>query len=140
MIPDDLKKAITVQIMNLSPAQLPEEPVEFKLVQFDGTEPDNKRWLALISERLETAKIFEIHCWEDEGEWIELALQYGEEKHTGWSHGIVIAGEVTPAFRAMLLSLPKPEDREIYNKMTPFFDVFLDDSFQSCHYGTENYL
>ena len=29
---------------------------------------------------------------------------------------------------------------EIYNKMTPFFNVFLDDKFQSCHYGTELYL
>jgi len=140
VIPDDLKKAITEQIMNLSPAQLPEEPVEFELVRFDRTEKDNKRWLALVSERLPKAKTFEIHCWEDEREWIELALRYGDEKHTGWSHGTVIAGEVTPAFCEMLLNLPKPEDTEIYNKMTPFFNVFLDDTFESCHYGTENYL
>ena len=29
---------------------------------------------------------------------------------------------------------------ETDNKMTPFFNVFLDDKFQSCHYGTELYL
>ena len=40
----------------------------------------------------------------------------------------------------MLISQPKPTDAEIYNKMTPFFNVFLDDKFQSCHYGTELYL
>ena len=40
----------------------------------------------------------------------------------------------------MLLDLPKPTDTEIYNKMTPFFNVFLDNSFDSSHYGTEVYL
>ena len=40
----------------------------------------------------------------------------------------------------MLLSQPKPTDTEIENKMTPFFNVFLDDKFQSCHYGTELYI
>ena len=40
----------------------------------------------------------------------------------------------------MLLDLPKPTDTEIYNKMTPFFNVFLDDNFDSSHYGTEIYL
>lgn len=39
-----------------------------------------------------------------------------------------------------LLGQPKPADTEIDNKMTPFFNVFLDDKFQSCHYGTELYL
>ena len=40
----------------------------------------------------------------------------------------------------MLLGLPKPTDTEIYNKMTPFFNVFLDSNFDSSHYGTEIYL
>ena len=70
----------------------------------------------------------------------ELALQYGTLKESDWHGGTMIAGEVTPEFARMILSLPKPTDREIYNKMTPFFDVWLDDDFQSCHYGTENYI
>ena len=69
-----------------------------------------------------------------------MALQYGSLKASDWQGGTMIAGEVTPEFAEMLLSLPKPADREIYNKMTPFFDVWLDDDFQSCHYGTENYI
>lgn len=52
---------------------------------------------------------------------------------------IEVTGTVTDEFREMLLGLPKPLDTEIYNKMTPFFQIFLDDDFQSCHYGTENY-
>lgn len=41
----------------------------------------------------------------------------------------------------MILGMPKPTDIEIYNKMTPFFNVFLDDyNFQSSQYGTEIYI
>ena len=41
----------------------------------------------------------------------------------------------------MILDMPKPTDVEIYNKMTPFFNIFLDDyDFQSSHYGTEIYI
>ena len=67
-------------------------------------------------------------------------MQYGELRQTKWVHGKVIAGSVTPEFTKMLLDLPKPTDTEIYNKMTPFFNVFLDNSFDSSHYGTEVYL
>lgn len=48
---------------------------------------------------------------------------------------------MTPEFISMILEMPKPTDVEIYNKMTPFFNIFLDDTkFQSSHYGTEIYL
>lgn len=138
---EDLKKALTEQIMNLKPAPAaPDNSVELESVYFDGTEPDNSKWLELIRARVKTAKTFEIHCWNEETEWIELALQYGALKEGDWQHGKIVTGTVTPEFVDMLLNMPKPADREIYNKMTPFFNVFLDDTFQSCHYGTEIYL
>ena len=106
---------------------------------FDRSEKDNSKWMELISDYLKRAKRFEIHCWKEEPEWIELALQYGEIKEDDWMHGKIVVGDVTPQFVEMLLNLPKPTDTELENKMTPFFNVFLDDNFQSCHYGTENY-
>lgn len=96
--------------------------------------------MELIKERLKSAKTFEIHCWNEEADEIALALQYGNFKDSDWKHGKIIAGEVTQDFIEMLLNYPKPTDTEIYNKMTPFFNVFLDDTLQSCHYGTENYI
>lgn len=51
----------------------------------------------------------------------------------------MITGKVTPEFAEMLLNTPKPVDIEIYNKMTPFFSIFLDNGFSSEHYGTELY-
>lgn len=93
-------------------------------------------WKSIMAEKLKTAANFEIHCWEDEEQWIALALNYGTEKKTDWS-GKIVKGAVTPAFCDMLLGLAEPTDKEIENKLTPFFSVFLDNGFSSEHYGTE---
>ena len=111
-----------------------------KEIYLDGTEKDNSVWLSSIKEAIKSAKHFEIHCWNEETEWIELALKYGKLKDDDWRHGKIITGDVTPEFAQMLLRQPKPTDTEIYNKMTPFFGVNLGDRFQSCHYGTELYI
>lgn len=97
-------------------------------------------WKELIKENLRMAKTFEIHCWAEETAWIETALRYGRPKETDWAYGKIIEGEVTRESTQMLLGLPKPEDTEIYNKMTPSFSIFLDNGFSSEHYGTEVYL
>ncbi|MBQ7922214.1 MAG: hypothetical protein IJ325_06520 [Clostridia bacterium] len=136
----ELKNILTSLVNDLKPA--PAEPVESKLtesVYFDYTEKDNTRFLALITDALRTAKTFEIHCWNEETEEIALALQYGNLKESDWTYGKIITGEVTQEFVEMLLSQPKPTDIEAANKMTPFFNIFLDDTFQSSHWGTEIY-
>ena len=121
MIFDDLKKALSEAIMDLKPAPIPDNPIEYEYVTLDRGETDNSKWLSYITASLKEAKTFEIHCWNEETEWIELALQYGRLKEDDWRHGKIITGNVTPAFIQMLLSQPKPTDTEIENKMTPFF-------------------
>ena len=83
------------------------------------------------------------------GEWLRPARggtpfvvdeEPGNLKESDWQHGKIIAGSITPEFASMLLALPKPTDTDIYNKMTPFFNVFLDSGFSSSHYGTEIYI
>ena len=140
MVLEDLRENLSAVILDLNPAPFPIEPVEFEMVTLDRTEKDNSKWLSYIATALDGAKSFEIHCWNEETECIELALQYGSLKDDDWRHGKIIIGDVTPEFVQMRLDHPKPADTEIYNKMTPFFNVFLDDKFQSCHYGTELYL
>jgi len=139
MVFEDLKKALAEAIMDLKPATIPDNPIEYEYVTLDRDEKDNSKWLSYITAALDGAKTFEIHCWNEETEWIELALQYGSLMDDDWRHGKIITGDVTPEFKQMLLSQPKPTDVEIYNKMTPFFGVNLGDRFQSCHYGTELY-
>ena len=136
----DLEKTLAGLILDLKPVpEPPAEDVPFESIDFDRSKKDNSKWLELIRPYLNKAKLFEIHCWNEETEWIELALQYGELKDDDWKYGKIVTGKVTPQFVELILNLPKPADIEIYNKMTPFFNVFLDDTFQSCHYGTENY-
>ena len=137
---ENLKNALSGAIMDLKPAVIPDAPIVFEEVTLDRSETDNSKWLSYITAALNGAKTFEIHCWNEETEAINLALRYGNLKNDDWRHGKIIIGDVTPEFVQMLLSQPKPTDIEIDNKMTPFFNVFLDDKFQSCHYGTELYL
>ena len=136
----NIESTLTGLIADLKPA--PAEPAESKLtetVYFDYTEKDNTHFLALLTHALKYAKTFEIHCWNEETEEIALALKYGKLKESDWTYGKIITGEVTPALAEMLLTRPKPTDIEAANKMTPFFNIFLDDTFQSSHWGTEIY-
>ena len=47
-----------------------------------------------MAEHLKTAKTFEIHCWKEETEWIDCALQYGTRKESDWQYGTIITGPV----------------------------------------------
>ncbi len=106
-------------------------------IEIDITSNSNDEWKKIISEELKNASSFEIHCWNEERKEIEMALQYGELKEKNWKYGKVIASMVTEKFVDYLLSITKPTDTDIYNKMTPFFSIFLDNGFSSEHYGTE---
>ena len=106
-------------------------------IEIDDTSDSNEEWKKIMSVKLENASRFEIHCWKEEYEEIEMALRYGSLRETEWEFGSIIEGPVTDEFKDYLLSLPKPVDTGIYNKMTPFFSIFLDNGFSSEHYGTE---
>ena len=136
----DLEKVLKEQIIGMKVNDAPACETENYPIFLDRTETDNSKWLELLKEALKTAKSFEIHCWNEEEEWVEVALKYGTMKESDWTYGKIITGAVTAEFSDMLLRMPKPQDTEIYNMMTPFFNVFLDDSFQSSHYGTEIYV
>ena len=134
----DLNNALSGLIGELKQSPfIPGDAAEHWPVELDGTERTNSKWLAYMTEALKTATMFEIHCWNEETECIDLALRYGKHKDSGWRHGKIIVGDVTPEFIAFLLGLPKPTDTELYNKMTPFFTIALDNGFWSEHYGTE---
>ena len=97
---------------------------------------DVRQWRRRMEAPLASATAVEIHCWNEEAAAIALALQVGRIKETSWRWGTVIAGPVDAHFKAWLLALPKPADSDPYEKMTPFFSIFLDNGFGSEHYGT----
>lgn len=135
----DLEKALNDAVSSLSISFAADEVPCFNETYLGGSNEDFEIWYEIISKALDTAESFEIHCWEDECEAIKTALKYGEQKTTDWKHGVVIVGKVTDEFKTMLLTSPKPQNNEICNRLTLFFNIFLDDAFQSCHYGTEIY-
>lgn len=137
---EELKNVLFKLITEMKVNEMNTSEADFTPIYLDGTEKDNSKWLDLLRAAIKSAKGFEIHCWNEETDWIEFALKYGTLKDSDWKYGEIIEGEVTDEFINMLLEMPKPTDTEIYNKMTPFFNVFLDDYFQSSHYGTEIYV
>ena len=102
-----------------------------------GAEKTNDLWRRAMALNLRESRRFEIHCWKEEAAELRAALAFGREKETDWQWGRVVEGPVTPEFAQWLLELPKPADTGVYNKMTPFFSIFLDNGFYSSHYGTE---
>lgn len=98
---------------------------------------DKQWWNELIRACARIGDPFEIHCWYDEQQPIALARRFGLQAASGWHGGVVIRGRITREFLAFLTDLPKPDDIEIYNKMTPFFTIQLGDRLYSEHYGTE---
>ena len=106
-------------------------------MQLNINSSSNNEWKKIMKEKLSTAKKFEIHCWNEEEQEIKIALKYGTLMEYPWSYGKVIVGDVTEEFKSFILNQPKPTDTEIYNKMTIFFTINLDNTFWSEHYGTE---
>lgn len=138
---DEIENAIGKVFNSLDVVRFqPDENEKYKIINFDNDVKDNSKWRAIIKEYLKCAKTFEIHCFNEEEKWIKLALKFGKLKESDWQYGKVIFGEAVDEFEEMILSIPKPEDTEVYNKMTPFFSIFLDSGFSSSHYGTEIYL
>ena len=98
---------------------------------------DKQWWNDIVRACAVIGDPFEIHCWSDEKAEIQAALKYGHKVTSSWNDGTVIRGNITKEFLSFLIDSIKPNDTEIYNKMTPFFTIFFGNKFHSEHYGTE---
>ena len=112
--------------------------IEIQLM--DNYLKDNCYWKKLISRFAMVGLKFEIHCWREETEEIKAALEFGKKKITDWELGTIIEGIIDDTFINMLHNTTKPSDTKIYNKMTPFFSIFIENGFSSEHYGTEIHI
>ena len=117
-------------IAKLKPAEC-HEPVETEHFEAENAE----EWRKFALKYINSAEKFEIHCWNEEKDEQKLALKYGTIKPYDWQYGVVIEGEVTEDFIALLMKTKADE-----GKMTPFFSVFLDNGISFEHYGRENHI
>ena len=98
---------------------------------------DKKWWNEIVRACAVVGDPFEIHCWSDESAEVQAALQFGHKVTSTWREGTVIRGRITKEFLSFLMEAPKPQDTEIYNKMTQFFTIIFGNTLHSEHYGTE---
>ena len=134
---DALKGALAEQIMTLKPVPFtPQACTDHEYMELNPRE-DREKWRQIMEENLKTARYFEIHCWNEEPDALQLALKYGQVKPFDWAHGTVVYGPVTQEFIAMLLDRSKEHGKNAQQEITPFFTIMLDNGFHSEHYGTE---
>ncbi|MBQ8236821.1 MAG: hypothetical protein IJZ39_01550 [Oscillospiraceae bacterium] len=98
---------------------------------------DKRWWNDLVRACAVVGDAFEIHCWYDERAEITIARRFGQQIESGWHGGMVFRGRITREFLSFLTEMKKPDDIDIYNKMTPFFTIQFGDRLYSEHYGTE---
>ena len=97
-------------------------------------------WKKLVEHFIKVGDAFEIRCWKEETDEIKQASLYGNP--TEDYNEISIKGVISAELLAELLS-DEPKDKSIYNKMTKYFTINVENDkcfFCSAHYGTEMYL
>ena len=97
-------------------------------------------WRMIVEHFVNVGDAFEIRCWKEEVDEIRQASLYGNP--TEDKNEVSIKGVVTAELLAELLS-EEPSDKSIYNKMTKYFTINVENDkcfFCSAHYGTEMYL
>lgn len=101
---------------------------------------NNNWWKELFLHYASKGESFEIRCWDEELESIDLISKYGTVQKSQTTKEIIITGYITNQFIDLIIKEEMPKDQNIYNKMTQFFTISIDKSFESAHYGTEIYI
>ena len=101
---------------------------------------NNIWWKELFKHYANKGKSFEIRCWDEETESINLMSKFGTVEKSKTTKEIIITGDITNEFIDLIVKEEMPSDQNIYNKMTQFFTLNIDKAFSSCHYGTEIYI
>ena len=101
---------------------------------------NNKWWKDLFSHYASKGESFEIRCWDEEIESINLIKRFGTVEKSQTTKEIIITGYIINEFIDLIVKEEMPKDQSIYNKMTQFFTINIDKAFSSCHYGTEIYI
>ena len=101
---------------------------------------NNKWWKDLFIHYASKGESFEIRCWDEETESIDLIKKFGTVQKSQTTKEIIVTGYITNELIDLIVKEDMPKDQSIYNKMTQFFTINIDKAFSSCHYGTEIYI
>ncbi|WP_370782014.1 hypothetical protein [Eubacterium ventriosum] len=100
-------------------------------------------WKKIMRHFISINNNFEIRCWNEEEEEIKQALMYGSIFQDCSTTETSIRGNINEDMLNELINAPEPTDKCIYNKMTKYFTINIqNDMCNICsgHYGTELYI
>lgn len=83
---------------------------------------------------------FEIHCWKNENDEIQMASQFGEIACFDIPSIKIIHGTVNERFIAFILNEDILCEKKFYNKIVPFYTVHIGDHVSFEDYGARMIL
>jgi len=83
-------------------------------------------WKKIIQYFVKPGDEIEIRCWNEEKEEIKKAMSYGRPIQIESNFQTAIKGIVTEQMIKEFLTLPEPVDKVVYNKMTEFFTILVE--------------
>lgn len=130
---NDLKEALARGVKGLTPVAF-DHFLRNNGRYLSGEEMNGTLFRTLLETYLAEAETFEIHCWKEEEGAIGKVLSFAREMEG--ENPLIFCGEVTEEFSEMVSQTSGDGMKEY----TPFFNLFLNNGFQSAHYGDEVYL
>ena len=107
------------------------------LISADSNVMDNHWWKKLFRMHAAVGEYFEIHCWNDEKDALQVAETFGKAACYTIPDLKIVHGHLTERLITYMEHCMKPIECECYNKMVPFFTIRIGDHFSSEKYGTE---
>ena len=78
---------------------------------------NNKLWKNLFIHYASKGESFEIRCWDEEIESIELISKFGTAQKSKTTKEIIITGDITNEFIDLIVKEKMSVDQNIYNKV-----------------------
>ena len=106
------------------------------LISVEKPSADYQLWKDIFKIFADPGEYFEIHCWKNENDEIQMASQFGEIACFDIPSITIIYGTVNERFIAFILNEEMPYEKKFYNKIVPFYTVHIGDHFSFEDYGT----
>lgn len=110
------------------------------LISVEKTSVNYQCWKDIFKIFANPGEYFEIHCWKNENDEIQMASQFGEIACFDIPSIKIIHGTVNERFIAFILNEDILCEKKFYNKIVPFYTVHIGDHFSFKDYGARMIL
>lgn len=110
------------------------------LISVEKPSVDYQLWKDIFKIFADPGEYFEIHCWKNENDEIQMASQFGEIACFDIPSIKIIHGTVNERFISFILNEEMSCETKFYNKIVPFYTVHIGNHFSIEDYGTRMIL